>query len=48
MEDSITPEELVRIINNIDKKYSYASKEYLLIIKDEPQRPCSLYISDCE
>jgi len=39
---------LVTIINNVDKKYTLASKDYLLIIKDDTNRPCTLYISDCE
>ena len=47
-EESITPEELVSIITNVDKKYKHASKDYILIIKEEPHLPCRIYISDCE
>lgn len=38
----------MHIINNVDKKYEFGGKDYLLIIKDFPNQPCSILISDCE
>lgn len=32
-ENNITPQELVEIINNTDKKYTHAEKDYILIIR---------------
>jgi hypothetical protein len=38
----------VEIICNTDKRYTFLNKDYILIIKNEPEKPCCIYISDCE
>lgn len=46
--DKVTTTSLGTIVDNVNKKYVLNNEEYIMLIKEQPNKVCLLYVTDCE